>query len=92
MKSQSFTAADLQTGKEYKVIEEFLDFDGSTHEVGDRWTFLKKNFVPHDDGLSLFVAVQGIEKQIRLQWREDQQLAIIEAFSKYVTPSANQSQ
>lgn len=77
-------ASELKKGREYRVTKEFLDYDGLPHRVGDTWTFKDKNFVPYDDGLSLFIEVEGREKQIRLQWRPDQQLEIIENFSDYV--------
>ena len=92
MKTRSFTAADLQRGKEYEVLRSFEDYDGVTHNVGDRWVFKEKNFVPHDDGLSLFVEIEGIQKQIRLQWRENQQLETIEAFSEYVKLNSEPSE
>ncbi|MEM7791763.1 MAG: DUF3601 domain-containing protein [Verrucomicrobiota bacterium] len=77
-------ASELKEGIEYRVKKEFLDFDGVLHSIGDTWTFKGKNFLPYDDGLSLFVGIKGKEKHIRLQWREEQQLEIIENFSDYV--------
>jgi hypothetical protein len=77
-------ASELRKGREYRVRKEFVDFDDLLHNIGETWTFIEKNFVPYDDGLSLFVDMKGQKKQIRLQWREDQQLEIIENFSDYV--------
>lgn len=89
MKINPFTAADLQQGKEYEVVREFADYDGMIHRIGDRWVFKEKNFVPYDDGLTVFVEAEGQVKQIRLQWRQEQQLGIIEAFSEYVVITTN---
>ena len=34
---RKFTAADLITGKNYKVTKTFKDYDGITHAVGESW-------------------------------------------------------
>ena len=78
-----FSAFSLRPNATYCVTAAFVDFDGQTHPVGERWRFLRKNFLPYDDGLSLFVDV-GREIQIRLQCREEEQGGIVDAFSDYV--------
>jgi len=70
-------------GHEYRIVKEFRDFDGIEHRVDDRWIFRSKSFLPYDDGLSLFVETDGEERQIRLQWRLESQLDIIERFHEY---------
>jgi hypothetical protein len=79
----SYTASDLIEGYEYRIVREFRDFDGIEHRVDDQWIFRSKSFLPYDDGLSLFVETDGVERQIRLQWRPETQSEIIECFHEY---------
>lgn len=53
--ARKFTAADLITGKSYKVTKAFEDYDGIIHAVGESWRFVGKDFLPYEDGLSLHV-------------------------------------
>lgn len=83
---------DLLRGQRYRVVKSFRDFDGFVHPVGEKWQFLGSNFVPYDDGLSVFVADDdGAEWHMRLCWRACDQLDICENFNAYVDPinSAN---
>jgi hypothetical protein len=69
----------LQPGQRYEVAKPFLDHDGDQHPVGERWTYLGYAFLPHDDGLSLFLSLDGqSEWHMRLQWRADEQGPIID--------------
>jgi hypothetical protein len=79
-----FTAFDLWPQAKYRVVAAFVDYDHVTHEVGERWTFLRKAFLPYEDGLSLFVEENGREIHIRMQCRDDAQGQIVHAFSDYV--------
>jgi hypothetical protein len=81
---KKFTAADLIPGQTYRVVKTFMDFDHITHSVGETWRFVEKNFLPYDDGLSLFVERNGQRIQYRLQWQEDAQGQIIDDFSDFV--------
>ena len=81
---RKFTAADLVPGISYRVVSAFQDFDGTIHGAGECWRFVRRNFLPYDDGLSLFVEKDGREVQIRLQWRPEAQGKVIEAFSDLV--------
>jgi hypothetical protein len=81
---RKFTAADLIPEQTYLVIKEFKDFDGVLHPVGEAWTFVEKNFLPYDDGLSLFVDRNGQRVQFRFQWREESQAEVIDNFSDFV--------
>jgi hypothetical protein len=77
----------LAVGERYQVIREFVDFDGDSHPVGEAWTFLGQNFLPYDDGLSLFVSLDGErEWHIRMQWRLEAQAAVIDGLHDYVAP------
>jgi len=81
---RKYTAAELIPGQTYRVIKAFKDFDQVTHSIGETWRFIEKNFLPYDDGLSLFVERNGQRVQYRLQWREDAQGEIIDNFSDFV--------
>ncbi len=81
---QKFTAADLEPGKTYRVIASFKDYDGIIHPIGESWRFVKKDFLPYEDGLSLFVEKDEKTIQLRLQWRPETQGQIIDKFFEYV--------
>ncbi len=75
----------LSPGKRYTVVAEFLDFDGDKHTVGETWTYLGHAFLPYEDGLSLFVSLNGQEEwHIRLQARPDQQEDIVANLAAYI--------
>ena len=81
----------LKVGLRYRVANAFVDHDRFAHEVGETWSFLGHNFLPYDDGLSLFVSLDGTrEWQIRLQWRAEEQADIIDGLSKYIRPLPGQ--
>ncbi len=84
LSQQKFTATDLIPGQIYRVITEFKDFDGIIHVIGETWRFVEKNFLPYEDGLSLFVETGGQNISFRLQWRDESQGEIIDQFSMYV--------
>ncbi len=81
---RKFAAADLVPGQTYQVLKSFVDYDGIAHLVGERWRFLKKSFLPYEDGLSLFIESDGRTIQLRLQWRPETQGQIIDNFSDFV--------
>lgn len=76
--------AHLWPGQHYDVVQAFRDFDGQEHPVGEGWTFIGSSFLPYDDGLSLFVRIDGQDRQIRMQWREGAQDTIIDNLKDYV--------
>ncbi|MES2957696.1 MAG: DUF3601 domain-containing protein [Pseudomonadota bacterium] len=86
----TFTAFDLWPQATYRVVTAFVDYDDVSHGVGDRWRFLRKAFLPYEDGLSLFVDVDGQEVHIRMQCRDDAQGPIVNAFSNYVVEESAQ--
>jgi hypothetical protein len=81
---RKFTATDLVPGQTYCVAIAFKDYDGVIHPVGESWRFMKKNFLPYDDGLTLFIERDGQEVSFRLQWRNESQGQIINSFSDFV--------
>lgn len=75
----------LRPGARYRVLVPFTDYDGHRHESGESWVFLTSSFLPHEDGLSLFVSLDGEnEWQIRLQWRSEQQAPILDALGTFL--------
>ena len=78
------TAAGLIPGQSYRVKTAFKDFDGILHPVGETWRFESKAFLPHDDGLTLIVVQDGLQRPIRLQWTPEAQGQIIQDFGQYV--------
>ena len=90
----TYTAANPQTefgplvaGRRYRVARAFTDYDKFLHPVGESWIFLGKHFSPYDDGLSLFVSLDGAgEWHIRLSWRPDDQGPIIDSLGDYLLP------
>jgi hypothetical protein len=75
----------LVPGVQYVVSREFVDYDGDIHLVGEAWIYLGTSSFPYDDGISLFVSMDSCtEWQIRMQWRPESQLYILEELEKFV--------
>jgi hypothetical protein len=74
----------LEPGKEYIVIKPFVDYDGITHTIGERWIYQGTNFHPYEDGLTFYVLLNGEKAAYRLQQRDYAQEEIIENFKDYV--------
>lgn len=75
----------LQPGRSYEVRERFVDYDGVEHPVGESWLFLGSNFLPYDDGLSLFVSLDGRDEwHIRLQDRPTEQASVVRRLADHV--------
>jgi hypothetical protein len=81
---RTFNATQLIQGRTYRVIAEFTDYDGRPHQVGESWRFLRHNFLPYEDGLTLSVERDGNNVAFRMQWRPEAQEAIIDHFSDFV--------
>ena len=78
----------LKAGGRYKVCKRFADFDGDLHMPGEEWTFLGSSFAPHEDGLSLFISLDGSrEWQIRMMWRPEAQGRVIDELASYLKPA-----
>jgi hypothetical protein len=75
----------LITGQRYCVVQEFVDYDQQVHPVGETWVFETTNFVPYEDGLTLHVLIHGLPLVYRLQQRPEEQAAIIDHFTDFVT-------
>lgn len=78
----------LTAGERYRVVREFVDYDGDAHPAGEEWTFLGTSFLPYDDGRSLFVSLDGVrEWHVRMQARPEAQGEILDRLSEYVAPA-----
>ncbi len=78
--------AHLSPEHDYVVVQAFGDFDGAEHKVGENWTFIGSSFLPYDDGLSLFAMIDGQRRQVRMQWRDEEQGPIIDNLGGYLQP------
>jgi len=77
----------LTRGRRYRVTQAFRDYDGDEHTPGEAWLYLGHNFLPYEDGLSLFVSLDGNQEwQIRMRWTPADQGSIIDAINDYVVP------
>ena len=75
----------LKVGRRYRVVEAFEDWDRDVHDVGETWTFLGTHFVPHDDGRSLYVSLDGDrEWRIPLQDRPEEQRSLLRNLERYI--------
>lgn len=74
----------LVTDAAYRVAREFTDYDGWTHTIGEHWIYLTHTFLPYEDGLSLYVIIDGRNRQIRMQWRPEEQGPILDALADYL--------
>lgn len=81
---RKFSAFELIQGKTYRVIADFVDYDGLSHKVGESWSFAGQNFLPYDDGLTLHIVKDGKNSVIRMQCSPEFQGPIVGAFSDFV--------
>lgn len=82
--ARKFTASELSSGRTYRVVTAFVDYDGLPHSIGETWRFVSKEFLPYEDGLTLHVERDGKNGAFRLQWRAETQARIINDFSQFV--------
>ena len=84
LSQRKFTASELILGKTYHVTTAFEDYDGIIHSVGESWRFSGKDFLPYDDGLTLYIEKGEKTMPFRLQWRPEAQGQLINDFSDFV--------
>jgi hypothetical protein len=78
----------LRRGRRYRVAKAFRDFDGDEHPEGETWFFIGYNFLPYDDGLSLFVSIDGAhEWHIRMHCTSEDQGPIVDSLDRYLVPA-----
>lgn len=83
-KNCRYASPPLALDQTYRVVRAFVDFDHAEHPVGETWTFVGSSFLPHDEGLSLFVQNDEGEWHIRLQLYPDKQERLWREFKQYV--------
>lgn len=76
---------ELLPGQQYQVTTAFTDYDKQLHNVEERWIFIKTNFLPYEDGLTLHVLKDDLQMVYRFQWRAEEQASLIENFTDFVT-------
>lgn len=79
----------LKSGRRYRVVKAFVDFDGDLHAVGEQWDFLGSAFLPYDDGLSLFVSLDGTNQwHIPMQCRPETQGEVVARLDDYLVATS----
>ena len=81
---RKFSAFELIQGKTYRVIADFVDYDGLHHKVGESWSFAGHDFLPYDDGLTIYIIRDGKYSTLRMQSSPESQGASVDAFSDFV--------
>jgi len=81
MKKESFK--HLIPGKQHTTARAFLDYDGKEYQPGKMNKYHGNDFLPYDDGLTLYFLQNGEDLTIRLQWREEEQETIIDNLEDY---------
>ncbi|OZG75028.1 hypothetical protein BTA51_01095 [Hahella sp. CCB-MM4] len=76
----------LKAGQKYTIAKPFKDYDNNVYEESLVIEFIGSNFVPYDDGLSLFCVYKGRERQIRLQVRPEAQQEVVHNLQQYLVP------
>ncbi|MBI5831615.1 MAG: DUF3601 domain-containing protein [Armatimonadetes bacterium] len=78
----------LVAGHRYRVVVGFDDYDGDPHRQGETWTFLGCAFQPYDDGLSLFVSLDGEREWcLPMQWRDEAQGPVLDSLAQHIVPA-----
>ena len=74
----------LYSGDYIKVIKEFKDYYGFTHQEGEKFYFACAFFLPYEDGYTLYISKDKINiKAIYLQDRPETQREICYNLKKY---------
>ena len=74
----------LYSGDFIKVIKEFKDYYGFTHQEGEKFYFACAYFLPYEDGYTLYISKDKINiKAIYLQDRSETQREICYNLKKY---------
>ena len=74
----------LYSGDYIKVIKDFKDYYGFTHQAGEKFYFACVYFLPYEDGYTLYISKDKINiKAIYLQDRPETQREICYNLKKY---------
>ncbi|MBX7249056.1 MAG: DUF3601 domain-containing protein [Caulobacteraceae bacterium] len=71
----------MTPGREYMIVRSFTDVDGRLRSAGERWVFKGYDFLPYEDGLTLFTEPGP---GVRLQWRSEAQGEVIDNLADYI--------
>lgn len=75
----------LEPGRRYSVAREFADYDQDLHPVGESWIFLGYSFQHMDEGLSLYVSLDGEQEwYLPLQNGPEQQGEVMDYLEQYL--------
>ena len=75
------TIDDLRQGRRYIVIKNFVDHHGGRFEVGEGFTFLRKDYLPYHSGHAIFFE----ERTLYLQ--DEENAEILENIWAYLEPA-----
>ena len=76
----------LLRGKKYRVIKEFVDFEGDIHPVGEEWVFVASMFSHYDELLLIGIRdSSGVEWKFHLEASPSDQHQVMRSFLEYVT-------
>lgn len=70
----------LKEGCKYRVIKNFTDFDGTTHNIGDIWTFLAYSFNCYDNGVQWFITFDDTQEWSIPLWLDDNQQKEVDCY------------
>ena len=80
----------FQIGKSYEALKTFRDYDGIEIAAGTRFTIVRLDFLPYEDGLTLtgdfaHTGLATLQRRVlRLQDRPEAQAGIIDPGGGYV--------
>jgi len=74
----------LVRGKQYRVIESFVDADGDLHQPGENWKLLAAGFNKFDDEVIFDISRREVVMRIPLRWKADAQANVIENLADYI--------
>jgi hypothetical protein len=77
----------LTSGKCYRVIKQFSDFDKRVHLPGEQWLFKGYSYWPHDDATTFFVSVEG-GRESEIRFSED---PIVRHLDTYLAPVTSET-
>ncbi len=77
----------LLPGRPHQVVRAFVDGDGMSHPVGERWRFDRASFLPGEGGVVLHVTPPDApSRTIRLYDRADGQQRILQSLFEHILP------
>ncbi|MDR2136536.1 MAG: DUF3601 domain-containing protein [Treponema sp.] len=78
--------SNLIEGEIYTVINEFTDYDGVEHPVGEQFEFDIFDYFPYDSGYTLYIKKNEEDKVIRLKDHQNHQAHVVWLIGRYIKP------